>query len=30
MPKLIKPLTEKEITNAKLKDKKYSLSDGQV
>jgi len=28
MPKSVKPLSEKEVKNAKLKDKEYTLSDG--
>jgi hypothetical protein len=29
MPKTVKPLTDTEIKNSKLKDKDYKLSDGQ-
>lgn len=29
MPKIVKPLTSKEVSNAKVKDKNYKLNDGQ-
>ena len=30
MPKIVKPLTDKEIKSSKPKEKEYKLSDGQV